>query len=132
MRARDRPVARFCSRVRVESFNMITPRAGLPSLLVAFSLAACGVDPLLEMLPVPGSLTLATPDQRVQGAVVEGRYVVAFRAPSGAAGLRFPSFFTENRYHYGYLAESFLPDPKVKELRYITTIDLANPHDPSE
>lgn len=110
---------------------MITLRASLPSLLVAISLTACGVDPLRELESAGHSLTLATRAQLVKGDVVPNSYIVAFRAPTGAAGLRFANYVSETRYHYSYLTETFLHDPKVKDLRYITSVDLANPHDPS-
>lgn len=76
-------------------------------------------------------MTLATPEQIARGEVVENSYIVAFRAPSGSASLRFPSYLGESRYHYGYLAETFLTEPRVKDVRYITSVDLANPQSPA-
>lgn len=105
---------------------MISPRSVVPTLLVASAtIVGCGADPRFDLELRPGTVTLATPAQLTAGEVVENSYIVAFRAPKGAAGLRFPSFMGESRYHFGYLAESYLMDSRVKDLRYIATVELA-------
>lgn len=115
---------------------MITPRGVLPTLLLTTScglaLWGCGTDPRFDLELRPGAITLATPTQVKAGEVIENSYIVAFRAPTGSAGLRFPSFMGETRYHFGYLAESYLVDSRVKDLRYITTLDLAAKPDDAE
>lgn len=95
--------------------------------MVALSAVACGTDAWDDLVVQTGAVTVATLEQLGKGEVVPGSYIVAFRAPSGSAGLRFASYLSESLYHRAYLTESYLADPRVKGLRYITTVDLANP-----
>ncbi len=96
--------------------------------------SGCGWDPVQELKDKAGLLSdpvvkLATPADVELGRVVELSYIVTFKAAKGAALLRFPSFGAEYDHHFSLLADKFLADPRVSDINYITTLDLANPHD---
>ena len=81
--------------------------------------------------PDPDAAVVLATDQEVEKDEVEpGSYIVAFRAAPGATFQLFKSFQAESRHHSVTLAESYLSDPRVTSIRYLTTIDLATAKDP--
>ncbi len=81
--------------------------------------------------PEPDAAVVLATDQEVEKDEVEpGSYIVAFRAAPGASFQLFKSFQAESRHHSVTLAESYLSDPRVTSIRYLTTIDLATAKDP--
>ncbi len=104
------------------------------TFLVSFaaSVASCGIDP--SDFAVPENLfppvILATPHQIEAAEVYENRYIVAFKVDIGAKGFSFKSFQAEHRHHFSLLADSYLSDPGIKDIHFITTLDIADPIDP--
>ena len=100
------------------------------SLLLSLtaSVAGCGQlrDAGLESVQPP-VVKLASNSERQNGQVVPRSYIVTFRSQVGATLLRFASFRDEYRHHYSYLSSDYRGDPRVRDLRYLATIDLANP-----
>jgi hypothetical protein len=99
-------------------------------LLAAFA-AGCGYE--ADLLPNPKLeavfdkvVTLAT-QADIDGALVaENSYIVTFR--SQASGLRaFASYLSEYKFHYRPLAQRYLGDPRVVDINYIDSVDLADP-----
>lgn len=124
---------RFCGSEAVKSFIMTNHRRGL--VLSAVLLSGCGIDPVRELKDQAGLLAdpvvkLATAADIADSKVVEASYIVTFRAAKGSALLRFPSYGAEYDHHFALLAERYLADPRVQDINYITTVDLANPKDP--
>ena len=74
-------------------------------------------------------ITVATARQVREGLVVPGSYIVAFRGDLGSTQLRFSTFRGEHHHFYPDLARRFLGDSRVKDLDYITTINLHHPSD---
>jgi hypothetical protein len=99
---------------------------------LAMSVVSCGIDPadfaIQENVFPP--VILATAHQIEAGEVFENRYIVAFKIDAGAKGFVFKSFQAEHRHHFTLLADTYLSDPGIKDIHYITTIDLADPKDP--
>ena len=101
-------------------------------LSLAASLASCGIDP--SDFAVPENLfptvILATPHQIEAEEVYKNRYIVAFKVESGAKGFSFKSFQAEHRHHFTLLADSYLSDPGIKDIHFITMLDMSDPMDP--
>lgn len=97
---------------------------------LAICLTACGYEhDLLNALPRPtkSAVVVASSTQLAQNAALPGSYIVTFRAPRGSASRGYSSYLTESVNQYQWLDAQFLTDPRVKSIRYITTVDLANP-----
>ena len=102
------------------------------SVLIVFGLAGCGQNPAASLQPKEAPVVrLATAGEAATGRVVRNSYIVTFRSQPGASLLRFASFRDEYRHHFSYLASDHLLDPRIKDLRYLGTVDLAYPHDPN-
>lgn len=104
---------------------------------LALLTTSCGIDPA-DLIPrgqlVPPenqfpTVVLATKKQVENNEVDEHRYIVAFRVDPGANGHSFKSFQAEHRFHFSLLADSFLSDPGIKDIHFITTVDMSNPGD---
>lgn len=95
-------------------------------LLAAAATAASGCG---DWRPTPlvleSAVVKATPSQLEKGEVLPGSYIVTFKTPSGGPGLDFRDYSAEFRSHYVALAESYLGDPRVKDIRFLTGIDLS-------
>jgi len=96
------------------------------------SIASCGIDPADFAVPehLLPPVILATSQQVEAAEVFKNRYIVAFKVETGAKGFSFKSFQAEHRHHFTLLADSYLSDPGIKDIHYITTVDLADPGDP--
>jgi hypothetical protein len=96
------------------------------------SVVSCGIDP--SDFAVPENLfppvILATAHQIEAEEVYPNRYIVAFKVDRGAKGFSFKSFQAEHRHHFTLLADSYLSDPGIKDIHFITTLDMADPKDP--
>jgi subtilisin family serine protease len=103
----------------------------LATVMSAVALTACGIDPADFRIPegVLPPVVLATPKQIADGDVYANRYIVAFRTPAGAGGRSFKSFQAEHRFHFSLLADTFMSDPGIRDIHFITTLDMANPGD---
>ena len=100
-------------------------------MLILLSTAACGVEHMgLQPQPEAAAVRLSSAEERRAGQVVKDSYIVTFRSYPGASQRRFASFRDEYRHHFSYLAGERLTDPRVKDLRYLASVDLAYPHDP--
>jgi len=87
--------------------------------------AGCGGNPDARLTPRRSSNVLkATTDQLLQGLALPNSYIVTFRSLPGGPGLRFANFAAEYQAHFNYLATEFLPDPRVKDIRFLTSIDF--------
>jgi len=94
-------------------------------------LAHCGIDPARLVRQVESQVVrLATPADHSQHLVVASSYIVAFRGLPGSTTRHFASFTAEYAQHYGFLADQVLADPRLRELHYITAVDLAKPGQP--
>ena len=92
----------------------------------------CGFEEdLIRTLPhrTQTAVVVATPAEVAADDVLEGSYIVSFRAPTGTASRGYAAYLTEARQQYAWLDANYLSDPRVKEIRYITTVDLANPRE---
>jgi subtilisin family serine protease len=90
----------------------------------------CGYEQdLLDAMPrkTKTSVVVASDAELARVEAVPGSYIVTFRAPTGTASRGYASFLTEAATQYAWLDEVYRPDPRVKDIRYITTVDLANP-----
>jgi hypothetical protein len=76
-------------------------------------------------------LTLATDDEIERSEVEPGSYIVAFRGIPGSTLNLFRSFRDEVRHNWVSLSEAYLSDPRVRDIRYITSVNLATGHEPS-
>lgn len=91
------------------------------------ALVSCGGEP--DFLPAnqpPGSnITLVgnLPDERAN--VIPHSYIVVFRNSLAGESLRFASYFQEYQAHYLTLAETFMSDSRVKDIRFLTALDLS-------
>lgn len=114
--------------------NCLTSRS---LVLLAVLTTSCGFDPgdLVPrgaLLPPENqfpTVVLATKKQIDNNEVDENRYIVAFRVDPGATGHNFKSFQAEHRFHFSLLADSFMGDPGIKDIHFITTVDMSNPGD---
>ena len=117
---------------------MIIRPSNFLSIMMPLLLSGCG-DLLDKHPPAPavteeassGVVTLATDDQ-VEGSEVEpGSYIVAFRGASGSTFRLFKSFQDEIRHNWVALADSYLSDPRIQSIRYLTSVNLATAKEPS-
>jgi subtilisin family serine protease len=101
--------------------------------LALASVGGCGLDPRAALprgrAPLDDALqsvvVKATARQIEKGEVLPGSYIVTFKTEIGGPGLEFTDYGAEFRGHYRMLAESYLPDPRVKDIRFLTAIDLS-------
>lgn len=106
------------------------PTAGMVVALLLHCASGCGHEQdLLDAMPrkTRTSVVVASEAELAKVEAVPGSYIVTFRAPSGTASRGYASFLTEAATQYAWLDETYRPDPRVKDIRYITTVDLANP-----
>lgn len=99
-------------------------------LVLTLALPGCGDEyEWLDALPSPtrSAVVVASPTELAQQEALPGSYIVTFRAPRGSASRGYRSFLTESVSQHQWLDAQFLTDPRVKDIRYITTVDLANP-----
>lgn len=92
--------------------------------------AACGTEGDTVPSPPPSAVTLATEADIAGNHVIPQSYVVTFRATPGVARRTYASFALESRVNYARLPGAVTADPRVANLRHITTVDLADPKDP--
>ena len=64
------------------------------------------------------------------GDAQSASYLVTFRTNETSSGLHFSSFHNEFAHHYSALSESYLSDPRVEDIRFITSVDLSLRNDP--
>jgi hypothetical protein len=76
-------------------------------------------------------LTFATDDEIERSEVEPGSYIVAFRGISGSTLNLFRSFRDEVSHNWVSLSEAYLSDPRVLDIRYITSVNLATGHEPT-
>lgn len=99
--------------------------------IVATLSAACGRegDPLPDSAP---AVKLATLADTTAARVVPQSYIVTFRGAlhQSARHHSFGSFAAEASHHYRQLLNPVVADPRVKSLRYISSVDLSDPKDP--
>jgi subtilisin family serine protease len=72
-------------------------------------------------------VTLATQVQIKNLRVLENSYIVNFRDFDKKTSYKFSNFRSEYRHHYLYLGERFSGEPAVKEMRFITAVNLKDP-----
>lgn len=103
--------------------------ADFPRKTWLFALLAAGATGCADLQKAKARLDSAvikaTPAQIAQGEVLPASYIVTFRTDAGGPGLNFQDFQAEFRSHYIALAESFLGDPRVKDIRFLTSVDLS-------
>lgn len=106
------------------SFNFeyirLAGRARLTALLLgAACLAACGSEePESNQCKV---------QEAPEAEALPGSYIVAFRGQSGGPGLSFGNFATEHRAHFNFLTTEHGADPRIKSMRFLTSLDLRRP-----
>lgn len=104
----------------------------LASLLASF-VAGCGTEADERAVDASGQdqpVVLATKAELAQGRTLEGSYIVTFRTDSGNdSELYFPGFAAEHRHHFARLAERHLADPRIKDLQFLASANLADPSD---
>lgn len=61
-----------------------------------------------------------------QSTSLPGSYIITFRTPRSSQSLRYASYLTEYSNNFSYLSERYLSDPRVKEIQFITSVDLTN------
>jgi hypothetical protein len=62
-----------------------------------------------------------------ENAVEGGTYLVAFRGDVGSSAFHFKGFRAEHQHFYTQLANRFMGDARVRDLDYITYVNLAHP-----
>lgn len=92
-------------------------------------LTGCGLDPSILLPPPPPlpTLVFATQEDLEQDHAARGSYLVAFRTASAGNMLTFASFGQEYRAHYASIGNSMRLDPRVKDIHFISALDLNNP-----
>jgi len=69
--------------------------------------------------------------KEIQNGDADGEsYLVTFRSGDGDAGLYFNNFHEESVHHYAGLADTYLADSRVGDVRYIAAVDLSLRSDP--
>jgi subtilisin family serine protease len=58
---------------------------------------------------------------------VPNSYIVVFRTAAGSDRLAFPNYYSEYKFHYNLLAEKHFSDPRVKDIQFLSAVDLAKP-----
>lgn len=76
-------------------------------------------------------LTFATDEEIERSEVEPGSYIVAFRGIPGSTLNLFRSFRDEVRHNWVSLSESYLSDPRVRDIRYITSVNLSTGREPT-
>lgn len=113
----------FCSNDAMKIFRFHC--VGLV-FTAAWAFCGCGTETDLQKEPIEiPTVVLASQAEIDRREVAEGSYIVAFRAPSSDMGGGFSSFRAEYRAFYQPLADVFLPDTRIKDLDFITSIDLS-------
>ncbi len=97
----------------------------------------CGKGPLahLSKTSMPSALPVvikATHAQLVRGEALPYSYIVTFRGLPGGPGLSFTDYAAEYQSHFSALADQYLSDPRIKDIRFLTAIDLNAAVDDSE
>jgi hypothetical protein len=89
------------------------------------------MDPAREVLQLTQDVvTLATESQIAAGDVASNSYIVMFRTRKQPLSLQSGSYLSEYQFHYSWLQASYLADPGIEDIDYITTIDMSDPQDP--
>lgn len=102
-------------------------RCLVPLLIAgAGALAGCGSDEPGLSPPAPSSRVYVLPSNAYDQADAHS-YIVAFRAPQGSAARSYTSYLHEAKTQQFWLDQRFEPDPRVRSVRFITSIDLAKP-----
>jgi subtilisin family serine protease len=143
------PTLRYHSRrgTVVPNTREIAAKYGLKAPLLAFcatiaGVTACGADPSsatndpgavdprlvddAEPAPLPdGVVVHARPQDVAAGVALDASYIVTFRSEGSGDRLDFANYHNEFRDHYMPLAARFAADPRVRELQFITSVDLS-------
>lgn len=69
----------------------------------------------------------ATSTDLATNRAVAGSYLVAFRRQGGGPGLGFKTFTSEAAAHGSYLINEFGGDPRLANIRFLTSLDLSQP-----
>ncbi len=93
-------------------------------VLVSSLVSGCG-ELHRATTKLESAVVKATPSQIEKGEVLPASYIVTFKTAAGGPGLDFQNYQAEFRRHYVALAESFLGDPRVKDIRFLTGVDLS-------
>lgn len=74
---------------------------------------------------VPSAQTVITASQAPSAAALPGSYIVGFRSDPGSSLGPQASYFQEYTQGFMPLAQRFLPDPRVKDIQFLTQVDMA-------
>lgn len=58
-----------------------------------------------------------------------GSYIITFRSDTNLSQRGYANYFLEYQSRFSALAERYLSDPRVKDIQFLTTINLARPED---
>lgn len=109
-------------------------RSVLTILTLGILAGACGteLDDAIHdhvVKPVQAVIT-ATREQIESQQVVPGSYLVAFKNDLPSGGLFYSSYFKEYQSHYLNLSEKYYYQDGVKDIQYLTSLDLSRPNLP--
>ena len=96
------------------------------SVITATVLLGCGGD--LEFAPTPKTQIPPIIHHDYNSASVAkplpGSYIVAFRTDLSASALQFATYLREYQTHYDVISTNLISEPGVKEIQFITSVDL--------
>ncbi len=99
-------------------------RQSLPLLFATQLLMACGDQ---FILPLTDQNVIIAPKNDPRAESEPGSYLVMFKSEEEQTAFGFQSFYNEYRFHYEPLWQQFSGDRGVKNIEYITAVDLAVP-----
>lgn len=124
----------FCRRgfeklMTQQVYNFFTTSTFRQTLLVLTMpwVLSCGELPkLVDQQNIKNPpVVLASYKQLEEGSVLAGSYIVAFNTYLPETNLQFSTYLQEYQTHYQPLAANFLSDSKIKDINFITSVDLS-------
>jgi subtilisin family serine protease len=100
-------------------------------LALLAALQGCGFEELRPRAPWAGrgtrAYTLAADTPKAPS--LPGSYIVTFRGVTTGRPRGFTSYLSEYQTHFAALSARYLGDPRVKDIQFLTSINLARPED---
>lgn len=97
-----------------------------PIILVMAGCGALDFSPL-EQLQRSSTVIFAPEVMTRRTEAVPNSYIAVFKTSPGSNRLAFPSYYSEYKFHYNLLAERHLSDPRLKDIQFLSVLDLAEP-----
>ena len=97
-------------------------------LILILASGGCGFQPSKQVSKPPLRSYHLASDELSRPALA-GSYIVTFRTAASSHQFGFANYLLEYQAHFAPLAEKFLGDPRVKDIQFLTKINLAKPDD---